>query len=515
MRQFDWRSVLCLLAMTACGEDVAEAPAVSDDVEMPADADTGQTTPDGGEDVTAAGDTSVSPPDDTAGGDGSFEPPIHVVFKVHIEPQSTVEVWRTRRDAVEAVRGIAEGFGARLTIHGNGEYFQYALDEGEAAHVEGWIGGGHDVGVHAHGIHQDPDGAHRWPNLPPDADAAMVREAWEDHHRALAALVPEHVIDQATPWNSDDAAFVSQMEDFGYRVLGGGRHEIGVAWFGHAPFFPFRVGARHLEEDLGSPVVMVHHSAQIEEADYHGPPGGRTFQDQTVPHLKTQFLQLHLNRLHAERTGDPSDRIWMFGFLTHDNKSPPEVLAAIETFMTWVEAHFGGGRESARGHRLMRWASTREVVESFEAWEAAHPGVSSHHVATPTPIDARDATRISAEASRAAYRGAFWGLAQLLKATEAGVVDHVAVHEDFAAVGVACHELAFGPRERPETRDKRFVLYKETDGEVVVDLRALSGETRLRSWDPVTLGSTEVDAAAMVVGAVPVIVERVGAPTPF
>lgn len=458
---------------------------------------------------------------DAAGPDGytdsgnAFERPIYVVFKIHIEPQAGVTQYRQRRDDVEAVRRLAEQYGASLTIHGNGEFWQFAAEEGGEPLVRDWWESGHELGVHMHSVYEEPDGSHSWLQSTPEQQRAesFVQDLYVDHHHYLADLLPDLDIDQATPFNSLDANYVEMMDEHGYQISGGGRHEVSVSWFGHHPFHPWRIGETYLLEDLDSPVLIVHHQPQIGKHGEHGPPGGRVYEDQTVAHLKVQFLQIYLNRLHAERTGEPNDRVWLFGFLTHDNQSPPETQALIGEWLEWLTRHFGEGRQSARGNEIIRFATFGDVRDAYLDWERAHPGVSSFHVDTPTPIDPSDPTRISAETSRASYPGAYWGLAQRLAATEDTVVDYVAEVTAFEADGVACHEVELGPRDGV-TRDPRWLLWKETDGAVTIDAESLVGAATVRRWDVVEGTYDEVDAGRLEVGDLPVLIERTDAPLP-
>jgi len=500
---------LAALLVVACG-----------DQHDPTDVEAGRATtalPD-------AGPADIRPPDigsaDTvvvldAGGPSEvtlptipFEEPIRVVFKIHIEPQADVTRYRTRRDDVEAVRAIAESYGARLTLHGNGEFWQYAAEEGDAPMVRAWIANGHDVGAHMHSVHEEPDGSHQWINATPaqQADDAFVRALYGDHERYLRELVPELVIDQATPYNSLDPGFVDMMADFGHPITGGGRHEIAEGWFGHPPFFPWRLGARYLEEELASPVLIVHHQAQLGEAEDHGPPGGRVFQDHRVEHMQVSFLQIYLNRLYAERSGQLDDRIWLWGFLTHDNQSDAARQTEIDTLLAWLTDTFGHGRVSMRGNKILELVDFRDVHAAYQAWEATHPGVSSNHVETPTPIHPADMTRISEAESRRVYPYAMWGLAQLLRADADHVVDFVAFRAPLGDVEVA--ELAAGSRADPAQRHPRWLLWREPDGTATVDVRTLVGADDVIRYDAVTGVAERVPASAIVVGDMPVVIER-------
>lgn len=466
-------------------------------------------------DASPSGDTraDASPPGDSGPGEvvapRTFEEPIRVVFKVHIEPQSDVTRYRTRRDDVEAVRAIAERHGAVLTLHGNGGFWQYALEEGDQAMVRAWIDHGHDVGPHMHAVHENPDGSHAWRNATPpeQEDEAFVRGLWDDHLRHLQAVLPPgFVVDQATPYNSLDETYVDMMADYGFAISGGGRHEIAEGWFGHPPFFPWRLGASYLEEDLASPVLIVHHQAQLGEAKDHGPPGGRVFQDHTVAHMQVSFLQVYLNRMLAERRNEPHDRIWMWGFLTHDNQSDPARRAEIEALLGWLDEHFGRGRASLRGHTILEYADFSDVRDAYLDWEAAHPGVSSNHVPTPMPIEAADMTRITADESRRIYPYELWGMAQLLRADRESVVDFVRF--DTSVAGVEIAELSVGSRTDPGARAPRWVVWNEEDLPRSVDLRALVGGEALRAYDAVSGVATVIPAGAVTVGELPLIIER-------
>lgn len=444
----------------------------------------------------------------------TFESPIQLVFKIHIEPQAELAAYKLRRDSVDAVRKLADKYGAKLSIHGNGEFWQYAAEENDAPLLNIWLQGGHDIGLHMHGVYEDPDGSHQWTKAKPNQTGeTFMRSLWDDHERYLKAVLPSLKIDQATPYNSLDANFVDLMKDYGYLITGGGRHEIAVAWFGHQPFHPFRIGAKYLEEDLSSPVLMVHHQPQITEADLHGPPGGITFEDQSLPHLKVQFLQLYLNRMYAERMGQADDRIWMFGILTHDNKSNGAMQAQIDLFLQWLADEFGKGRKSHRGNTVLQWASFSEVRDAYVKWESEHPGVSSFNYPTPTFLSPNDATKISDAESKKNYPHPFWGMAQLLHADENRVVEYVTKDERFLDVGVECHALQTGNRSESK-RASLWLCYKETDGSATIDVSQLVGGDSVRLWNVADKSSTVTSAVALKIASVPVLFDLPSSPTP-
>jgi hypothetical protein len=232
-----------------------------------------------------------------------------------------------------------------------------------------------------HAVYQpDPDGdPHNWidATFEQEADSAFNRTLWEQHEAPLLALLPELSLDQATPYNCLGADLVTQMTEFGHEIVGGGRHEVAVAWLGHHPFHPWRIGDDYLEEDLDSPVLIVHHQPQFGEAGDHGPMGGRVFEDQTLPHMQVQFLQVYLNRMYAERSGQADDRVWLFGFLTHDNQSDADRRVVIEEWLAWLTENFGNGRTSLRGNPIIQFSTFREVAGDFSSWEVGENRKSS------------------------------------------------------------------------------------------------------------------------------------------
>ena len=413
------------------------------------------------------------------------QPPVDIVFKIHIEPQSDgtgrepVEQrrqgYRKRRDDVEAVRAIAEAHGARLSIHGNGEFWEFAREEGDADRVRAWLAAGHHVGLHMHAVYRR--GPHDWPSLPAaEQTAERLRSLWQDHYDALVALVPEIRLAGATPFNFQGGTFEALMRSFNFSILGGGRHEMALAWLGHPPFNPWRPGEADLMEDLANKdYLLVFHTPQITEADEHGPE--HVFQDQTPPHLQVEFLQVLMERDRQERTGGVEKR-WLFGFLTHDNKSGPSVRAEIERFLAWLDGYVAVG--------LARYASFDDVAAGFVAWEAAHPGVSSFHYQQGDP-----------------YPYAFPALAEALRASETVAVDLVGSLD--LGMGLTAYRLSRGPRNGA-SREELLLLWRSA-GAASVDLSSVFPGT-VRVMDGATGAETQAAAAAVVIGPDPVLVRR-------
>lgn len=413
------------------------------------------------------------------------QPPIDIVFKIHIEPQSDDrgnppleqrrQAYRRRRDDVEAVRAIAEAHGARLSIHGNGEFWEFAKEEGDADRIRGWMVAGHHVGLHMHSVYRR--GLHDWPSLPASQQTAdRLRSLWQDHYDALVALIPEIRIEGATPFNSEGGTFDQLMKTFGFSIVGGGRHEVALDWLGHPPFNPWRPGEADLEEDLtNKDYVIVIHTPQITEADEHGPD--RIFQDQTVPHLQVEFLQVLMDRDHQERSGGVEKR-WLFGFLTHDSKSSSSIRSEIERLMAWLDGYIAAG--------VARYATFEDVADAFVAWEAAHPGVSSFHYQQGDP-----------------YPYAFPALAEALRATEKQAVDLVGSVN--LGSGLTAYRLSRGARSGTSLEDLLLVWRSGGAGSVDVS-SVLTGTVRV--MDAVTGAETQAAATAVTVGSDPVLVRR-------
>src|SRR5690606_36014973 len=137
----------------------------------------------------------------------------------------------------------------------------------------------------------------------------------------------------------------------------------------------------------------------------------------------------------------------------------PARRAEIEALLGWLDEHFGRGRASLRGHTILEYADFSDVRDAYLDWEAAHPGVSSNHVPTPTPIEAADMTRITADVSRRIYPYELWGMAQLLRADRESVVDFVRF--DTSVAGVEIAELSVGSRTDPGARATRWLVWNE------------------------------------------------------
>ncbi len=454
---------------------------------------------------TSSSQTSDGGPDSGTVATASFERPISLVFKVHLEPQSGSDAYKKRRDDVEAVHALAKKYGLLLSIHGNGEFWQYARELGDEAVVRGWLAEGYSIGPHMHSVYEERDGEHSWRSAQPSqmTDATFVEELWKDHERELKALLPDITITEATPYNCDDTTYATQMNQHGYSASGGGREEIAEPWIGHHPFHPWRIGASNLEENLASPTVLVTHYAQFGEADKHGPNG--TFADQSLAHHKVGFLLIYLNWLNAERSGDSNDKVWMYGFLTHDTKSRTDVVASLEEWIKWLTENFGNGKKSVRGNTILKPSTIRGVYDDYVAWEREHPNTSSFNV--PTPTLSGDANSITSEQRKAIYPEAFWGLSELLRADVDNVANYTRAVSDFASQGVSCHEIEYGSRADSAKRAKRWLLWKESDGSATVNLATVTGGAELRYWNVRDKSSTNVSASAVTIGSEPVVVD--------
>ncbi len=401
------------------------------------------------------------------------QPPIDIVFKIHLEPQSSREAYLKRRDDVEAVRTIAEAHGAKLSIHGNGEFWEYAREEGDLRRVQSWLTGGHHVGVHMHSVYRR--GPHDWPQLPtPQQTPERLAALWKDHVDALRDLLPDHPILGATPFNSEGGTFDALMRSFGFSMLGGGRHEVAVDLLGHPPFNPWRPGEADLQEDLANQdYLIVFHSPQITKAEPHGPD--HVFEDQTVAHVQVQFLQVLLEREHELRTGGTEKR-WLFGFLTHDNQSPPATRQEIEGLLAWLDPFVKAG--------LARYASFDEVEMRFQEWELRHPGTSSFDYQAGDP-----------------YPYAYPALADALRASPTEAVDLVGALD--LGPTASAYRLSRGPRSGA-AREELLLIWRPA-GNANVDLSSVIPGTA-RVMEATTGREASVPSQAVPVGPDPVLV---------
>ncbi|MCK6528872.1 hypothetical protein L6R50_15360 [Myxococcota bacterium] len=430
------------------------------------------------------------------------QPLFDLVFKVHIEPTSVdgepafdvrEAVYRQRLDGVDHVAVLAEAHGAKLSIHANGEFWEYVSDLGDADRVQAWIDAGHHVGLHTHPL--EWVGPHQWNEIDgTTVDAEQGAALWEAPEAYARAALPGLDLTGATPWDAENAYAADLLARWGHTLLGGGPNNIADELLGHEVWNPWRYApGTVLGEDPDAPAVLIPHRGQVGEALPHGPH--HVFRDNTVPHIKVLALQAALEREAAERHGDPP-RPWVFGFLQHDNRGGDDGTlhdADIEEVLSFLDATFVDAGRSVG--RIGRYASYDEVGERFARWEEANPGASAFHYEEGGP-----------------YPYHLAALASALKTDPHAQVDHEAVERPPGGVdGVRAHRLRIS-RRGEETGAPVWLAWREPGGAAEWDLRdalatqGLSLDRPVRIYDGETCAASEADPAHVPVGRVPALI---------
>ena len=307
---------------------------------------------------------------------------IQIVFKIHIEPTSSngapplaqrSSVYEKRRDEVSHIAAIASEYGAKLSIHANGEFFEYVAEKGDQAVVEGWLAAGNHLGLHMHNVQRF--GQHDWRPVPGISGETAADSLWKSHVDLARAAFPSRTFIGATPFDAHQSWSRTLLGRYGFSIMGSGPDEVAVSLIGHRVWNPFRYApGTTLGEDLTAPAVLVPHPPQIGEADPHGPQPG-VFQDNRSSYLKVEALQVYLERSLAIANGDPS-RVWVFGLLHHDNKGSAEADRQIRDVLDFVKRWLVD-RNGSDGKPAGVFASFDDVAQRFAAWETANPGRSS------------------------------------------------------------------------------------------------------------------------------------------
>jgi hypothetical protein len=346
-----------------------------------------------------------------------YEPPIDIFLVLHIDPDMdlatnsfrvTPEVYQRTRDEIDWLMTEAEKHDLRFTSLYNGWYPKEALEKGDVTQFQELLAAGHEIGSHAHRLTYDADQdlwIGRVTELDkygrPNYDAALARQTWYDADHYVDAVLTE----LGAPGQNETMCAVAfkcsdqgqLMDEFGFTIAAGGRADLGVLYFGHQVWNPWRSGSsdlsgHELEEDLNASFISLDHLAQV------GIRGGVHGADLSIPQMERRFLMLYVEWLSRERRG-AEERVWTFGFVYHPEDG--DIFnAELAEFLSWLDANFIG-KESPQGNVIARYATVGEIAKQYYAWEAAHPGASSFsyvrddpypytYAVVPTILDAAD-----------------------------------------------------------------------------------------------------------------------------
>ncbi len=369
-------SITLTLALAACGAAPTSSGSTGGSTAGSSTASTG---------AASTGDASSS--SGTTGGAGPTYPPIHILFNAHGHnygfPQGAdtapnfaqlkAQRYQAHRTEVIWLRDTAESVGARMSFQLNGEYARDARLAGDAAHIAELPARGHSVGTHFHEYVFSGSNEFWTPYTPNDATFDLVQQTWHDHitEVEMALGAPLLRVDGATIASdpNSDAWMEDLRDQFDVRIEAGGEPLSYTEW-AIPPWNPYRrKRGTPLSQDPTSPLLALGGYPQIGLPQ----PQGLHALVTTVPQLERHFLMLLAEWREHERLGD-TPRIWSIAFMSHPDQNAAyhhevsELMAFTREYVDMV---------TPRGTPVAEFSSDTQLRETYLAWEAEHPGLSS------------------------------------------------------------------------------------------------------------------------------------------
>jgi hypothetical protein len=287
--------------------------------------------------------------------------------------------YQSHRAAIMWLAEEAERVNARMSFQLNGEYARdsftiMANAEGDdTEHLHDLIARGHAMSSHFHPfVLSDSD--EFWENVSGrKMTTALMDQLWADHLESIENALGFGIIraDPAHDRNTEQlmAHYNSLLRRYDLSVENVGESFSRTRW-SHRPWNTFRRNIlTGLTEDLNGSMVAVHSYPQVGREV----PQGRHIVISTVPQLKRRFIDITMQWLYSQATGQ-APRIWTFGIMTHPDSNAryqDEMLEMLEWLaeMTTIESPFGGP--------IAEFVTDTELVGLHEAWEDEYPGASS------------------------------------------------------------------------------------------------------------------------------------------
>ncbi|MEK6743019.1 MAG: Ig-like domain-containing protein [Nitrospirota bacterium] len=330
-------------------------------------------------------------------GAAASQPQINITMDLHCDPLSQLlpadgarrDLFRTQVANATWLLDFVEPYGIKVSFLAVGECYEYCTDASEAATCLPLLArlqaSGGMLGTHQHV--QYSRGPHDWPDIPnayANPAAADVRLVWEsgkqftDNAIGLALGLTDAAAIAAVNTAAESHAQLADhnqlMKEYGYTIREGGGDQALTAYFSHVPWNPFRPGATAITEDLTTTFMTVPQGAVIGQVGEHA----GIWQDGSAAGKKAELLQLYANWKERNRTA-AAQKVWSFGWGVHtqDLNVGSDSRAAIMELIPWLSEEFVTTANAAIGNAPARFASYIDVRNEYQAWEAAHPGVSS------------------------------------------------------------------------------------------------------------------------------------------
>ena len=412
--------------------------------------------------------------------------------------------YRHHRDEIMWLAEETERVGARMSYQLNGEYARDARvlmasgTSDDTGHLHDLIDRGHTMSAHFHPYVLSGNDEF-WKDIGSRTmTTTLMDQLWASHLDAIKATLGFGVVrvDAAHNRDTDELAahFLALVNKYGLQIENVGESFTKTHWV-QRPWNVFRRDLKtELMEDFHGRMVTVHSYPQVGRAI----PKGRHVVITTVPQLKRRFIDIYLQWLYAQATGQ-TPRIWTFGIMTHPDSNAQyrdDMLEMLEWLaqMTDLESPFGGP--------VAEFITDTMLLERYRTWEAAHPGVSSFS--------------FDLEAYKAGEDVLYpYDLEGMVLATHDS--EFVEIMDDWADYGVMAIKLVHRHVERSAPRpngtvrtttgdleEALYLLWKESDP-VVIDMSDEVGPS-LFGCDGVTGDVETLDSSAVTVTSVPQVV---------
>jgi hypothetical protein len=412
--------------------------------------------------------------------------------------------YQTHRDAIMWLAEETERVGARMSYQLNGEYARDAFTLMESvggddtAHLRDLVARGHAMSAHFHpfvlsGADEFWQDVSRRPMT-----TELMDEIWADHLGSIETALGFGVVRADPAHERDTEALMAHFNDlherYGLTIENVGENFSATRW-AHRPWNTFRRDtATELREDLSGPRIAVHSYPQVGlEA-----PQGLHFVITTVPQLKRRFVDITLQWLYSQATGQ-TPRIWTFGIMTHPD-SNARYEDEMRDMLAWLQEMTQ--RESPFGGPIAEFVTDTELAQLHEAWEAESPGTSAFSFdieayeageTVPYPYDLEGMVL-------ATHDGEFTGFLDAWEAQDVMAVELVHRHVDRSdpqpngAVTTTVGEL----------EEALYLLWTPSEP-VVIDMSAAAGPALFQS-DGVTGAVERIDGSAVTVTRTPQVV---------
>jgi hypothetical protein len=537
MKLYTWRLIAALtsLVVLSCQDsssggtgtdDGAVDSAVLDAIEETSGPDSdgnGGTDLEGDDDGVAESDAR---PDREAGTAGAVvHPPIYITVNAHGHnyglPRATYqgfvddgdldgwfELKRRRyqrhRDEILWLAEETERLGARMSFQLNGEYARDAFTtlatggSDDTGHLADLVAGGHAMSAHFHPyVLSDAD--EFWEDVGArPMTTELMDQLWADHLGSIETALGFGVIraDAAHSRDTEELAahVLRLLERYDQQIENVGESFTTTHW-AQRPWNTFRRDLEtELMEDLEGPMVTIHSYPQVGRAV----PQGLHVVISTVPQLKRRFIDLYMQWLYSQVTGQ-TPRIWTFGIMTHPG-SNAQFQDEMRDMLEWLAEMTA--QESPFGGPVAEFITDTSLLARHEAWEAQYPGVS--------------AFSFDLEAYEAGEEVPYpYDLEGMVLATHDGEL--VGFLDSWADEGVIAIELVHRHVERSEVQpngsvtttiggleESLFLLWTPGDP-VVIDMSAEVGPSLFRC-DGVTGAVDAIAGSAVTVTHVPQVV---------